>query len=469
VQQKAARAPGESAAGVHGLAKEGTAGRSEALPFLDVIQKSFGRHDVSGIEAFVGGPAKKASQAMGAQAYATGNKVAFAQSPDLHTAAHEPAHIVQQRGGVSLKGGVGQAGDQYEQHADTVADKVVQGESAEELLDPVAGNGAISHSSVAVQHIGVKDVLKGFVGPAGGVVLDQLDTLLKSVDEYFRGLGEGMWEGVKDTFLGQYEMLDLLAQVLIEHVARNYDTVINFFKEMAQVFTKKTMKALGSYFYNGFFTGPWPKRARFAGKITGYIIVELIVGFLTAGVGTAVKWSTKLGPALQKIFKRFGKTGGAIEKIASEAAEAANKKIPGLHKFLKDKNGKGAGGSKDGSPDSRDLKTDSDKVDAGGALVHNSGAQNPKDALNHNKELASKQQVGELKNGQGKIMAGKGHKTAIRDEPRLINEHGGSAGDWQKVKSSSHKAPDGTLIETHAYQKGKKVVELKTKIDRKVE
>jgi len=42
-------------------------------------------------------------------------------------------------------------------------------------------------------------------------------------------------------------------------------------------------------------------------KITGYIIVELIVGFLTAGVGNAVKWSTKLGPTLTK--KRVGYTG----------------------------------------------------------------------------------------------------------------------------------------------------------------
>mgnify|MGYP002064701929 CR=1 FL=1 len=32
---------------------------------------------------------------MGAKAYATGNHVAFQQQPDLHTAAHEAAHVVQ--------------------------------------------------------------------------------------------------------------------------------------------------------------------------------------------------------------------------------------------------------------------------------------------------------------------------------------------------------------------------------------
>jgi hypothetical protein len=40
--------------------------------------------------------------------YATGNHVAFKGAPNLHTAAHEAAHVVQQRGGVQLKGGVGQ-------------------------------------------------------------------------------------------------------------------------------------------------------------------------------------------------------------------------------------------------------------------------------------------------------------------------------------------------------------------------
>lgn len=79
---------------------------------------------------------------MGAQAFATGNHVAFAGAPDLHTAAHEAAHVVQQRVGVSLKGGVGAEGDVYEQHADAVADRVVAGGSAEVLLDRFAPSGA---------------------------------------------------------------------------------------------------------------------------------------------------------------------------------------------------------------------------------------------------------------------------------------------------------------------------------------
>ncbi len=56
-------------------------------------------------------------------------------------AHHEAAHVVQQRRGVSLPGGVGQEHDPHEQHADTVADTVVAGRSAAALLDESRGFG----------------------------------------------------------------------------------------------------------------------------------------------------------------------------------------------------------------------------------------------------------------------------------------------------------------------------------------
>jgi len=137
---------------VQSVAAKGVQGSGGRLPYFDQIQASFGRHDVSAVQAFTGGQAGGAAKQIGAKAYATGNKVAFAGATDLHTAAHEAAHVVQQRGGVSLKGGVGQAGDRYEQHADAVADLVVQGKSAESLLDQYASstgqNGAVQSKSV---------------------------------------------------------------------------------------------------------------------------------------------------------------------------------------------------------------------------------------------------------------------------------------------------------------------------------
>jgi hypothetical protein len=120
----------------------GVAGAGGQLPYLDQIQESFGRHDVSEIGAHIGGGAADACDEIGAEAYATGSSVAFRGTPNLHIAAHEAAHVVQQRRGVHLAGGVGRAGDPYEVHADAVADRVVRGESAEALLDMHAGGGA---------------------------------------------------------------------------------------------------------------------------------------------------------------------------------------------------------------------------------------------------------------------------------------------------------------------------------------
>jgi hypothetical protein len=146
VQQLQASAP-HSAAGaenVQAAAERGTATATTRLPFTDTIQRAFGRHDVSSIQAHVGQEAGASARAMGAEAYATGSHVVFDGAPALHTAAHEAAHVVQQRAGVSLSRGVGAAGDTYEQHADAVADAVVRGESAEALLDrqaPAAGGG----------------------------------------------------------------------------------------------------------------------------------------------------------------------------------------------------------------------------------------------------------------------------------------------------------------------------------------
>jgi hypothetical protein len=135
---------------VHELARHGLSGSAQPMPRLEAIQLSFGRHALTGVRAFIGAPAREANERMGSSAFTSGDSVAFKQSPDLHTAAHEAAHIVQQRAGVQLPGGVGKSGDRHEQHADAVADAVVRGESAESLLDRY---GTTRWSgSVQVQH-----------------------------------------------------------------------------------------------------------------------------------------------------------------------------------------------------------------------------------------------------------------------------------------------------------------------------
>jgi cell wall-associated NlpC family hydrolase len=141
---------------VHAAAAQGVATPSSSLPYGDQIQRAFGRHDISSVKAHTGSDAARSAKAMGADAYAAGDHVVLGSKSDLHTAAHEAAHVVQQRAGVHLKGGVGQAGDAYERHADAVADKVVAGQSAEALLSEMAGpaGGAGGVQKQAVQRTG---------------------------------------------------------------------------------------------------------------------------------------------------------------------------------------------------------------------------------------------------------------------------------------------------------------------------
>jgi len=131
----------EDGASVQRAAAAGTTG-SAPLPHVDQIQKSFGAHDVSGLKATTGGRAAEACDQIGAESYAQGDSVAFKQAPSLWLAAHEAAHTVQQRNGAVVAGGVGQAGDAHERHADRVADQVVAGGSAEALLGAPGGGGA---------------------------------------------------------------------------------------------------------------------------------------------------------------------------------------------------------------------------------------------------------------------------------------------------------------------------------------
>ncbi|HZJ62594.1 MAG TPA: DUF4157 domain-containing protein, partial [Kofleriaceae bacterium] len=143
---------GDDASAVHDAAAHGTSGSATALPYLDTIQRAFGAHDVSGVKAHSDAAASAGSRAMGAEAFATGDHVAFDGAPSLHTAAHEAAHVVQQRAGVHLKGGVGESGDAHERHADAVADRVVAGENAQDLLDHYrSGGGGEGVQRAAVQ------------------------------------------------------------------------------------------------------------------------------------------------------------------------------------------------------------------------------------------------------------------------------------------------------------------------------
>jgi hypothetical protein len=192
-EEASASDAGYGDAGTHQVAAAGVAGAGSELPHKDKIAASFGAEhagSLDGIKAHVGGDAATATGALGAQAYATGNSVAFGKSPDLHTAAHEAAHVVQQKQGVSLKAGVGQAGDSYERNADEVADRVVQGKSATDLLPQGGGAGGDQAvQSKEIQFLGHelgKPLPTGAAKPEHGEDADQR--------RYSREQYQEMWE-----------------------------------------------------------------------------------------------------------------------------------------------------------------------------------------------------------------------------------------------------------------------------------
>src|ERR1044071_1524480 len=60
---------------VRAAAPRGVATSASPLPFSDTLQRAFGRHDVSSIQAHTSPEAAASAQAMGAVAYATGDHV----------------------------------------------------------------------------------------------------------------------------------------------------------------------------------------------------------------------------------------------------------------------------------------------------------------------------------------------------------------------------------------------------------
>ena len=127
---------------IHGIAEAGISGPGKPLTHRHTLQRVFGHHDISSMREYSGAGAETALAVLGAEGYCRGGRMAVKKGVDLYAQAHEAAHGVQQAGlGGSLQSrpGVGGGVDKYEQHADAVAGNVMRGESAEGLLDQVAG------------------------------------------------------------------------------------------------------------------------------------------------------------------------------------------------------------------------------------------------------------------------------------------------------------------------------------------
>ena len=94
-------------------------------------------------------------------------------------------------------------------------------------------------------------------------------------------------------------------------------------------------------------------------------------------------------------------------------------------------------------------------------------ASNTTNGLRLQKQLGNAEQLGQLTSGRGRVIAGAGSETPIRDVQRLAKQYGGTSSDWAKVRSNSRVASDGTRFEIHAYQNGNgQIFETKTIVDR---
>jgi hypothetical protein len=132
-----------SATSIRQTAAQGITGGGHKVPFADILQPAFGPYlNLDLVRAHTDSSAAASASAIGAKAFATGKNIVFAGSPDLHTVAHELAHVVQQSMGQAPTGGVGSVGDDYERQADAIADRVVAGQSIADLMP--AGADAMS-------------------------------------------------------------------------------------------------------------------------------------------------------------------------------------------------------------------------------------------------------------------------------------------------------------------------------------
>jgi hypothetical protein len=127
-------------------AEDGFRGAPSELPYRGELEKSFGV-SFAGVQAYTDEHARRATERLGAKAYTSGNRIAFAMpQPDKALVAHELTHVLQHTGrGPGPKTGDG-GGDGIDVSGEGEAERVeaavgAQG-SARTALHGEAGGGA---------------------------------------------------------------------------------------------------------------------------------------------------------------------------------------------------------------------------------------------------------------------------------------------------------------------------------------
>ena len=131
-----------------------------------------------------------------------------------------------------------------------------------------------------------------------------------------------LWDLVKDIFTGAIfekgydlvmQFIDLYEQ---EGIAGIWRVVSGFFKGIYKSFVDS-------------WNNPNPReRWKFIGKIVGMILFEIALAFLTAGAGTAAKWSARIAKAMKKfpaLTKIVNAGSKGLQKVKGTAGKAIDK------------------------------------------------------------------------------------------------------------------------------------------------
>ena len=193
----------------HRIAKAGLAGTGQPLTHQDTIQQAFGHHDISRMREHKGAKTTAALNTLGAEGFSSNGRMAFHGAPDLYTQAHEATHGVQQAAlgnSLNLKGGIGEVGDKYEQHADAVAEKVMRGESAEALLDQMVGRPTEVSAELASEDAPMQMMRLVYIGAGPRTtshVRAEIDFLTKHESDFRMLADAGADYKIKSTVIDQ--------------------------------------------------------------------------------------------------------------------------------------------------------------------------------------------------------------------------------------------------------------------------
>lgn len=272
------RAGGGGRRSVREVAQSGFQGGGSRLPYMSRIQASFGSHDISGVRSFTGPGATAASRALSARAYASGDRVVFAdRAPSLHTVAHEAAHVIQQRAGIRLPGGLDKVGDAHERHADAVADKIVRGESAQGSLDTYFSARPRGASSPA--RGGEMGVQRSFGGEVAQDVETDVDATKDLEGRYafvLEKLAEAIEEKNKKGEKLTFNDDAVIAPMLYRLEQRDGDAIYSIYSHLIEA-----LKARGAILIDG----------QESGKAAAPATKKLVINLLLPGSGDR-RWRT---------------------------------------------------------------------------------------------------------------------------------------------------------------------------------